>query len=300
MASIDIPDFLYEQLHTARCKTGVKRQKRFKNSILQLNNLLTSAKHPYQQYSYELAKVNVDGFDPAGKWVKGVVNSNEYLYRIENFTSFIRNNARFFNPPSAGGYTVSLNSLEYDNLILESEEIWNQIIIESKKNNYNWLQLNKLTTKYLSRRNVSWWTTDHPNHVIEKLVDPATEISLKNKLLAEMAFKVGMVNEWLNKQILLIRCPTKIVGSYIKVPSIVDAYCQPIFNPQPEKPQPTYGQALSIGKPVSSGYKEFLLVDPPVDEFSFIPIPLNKNYINRIFPNHTMTEELIFDIMKHL
>jgi len=124
--------------------------------------------------------------------------------------------------------------------------------------------LGKNTLKY--RRNFSFWT-DH-------------EININNT--RQDIFQLGLTSDWFGDRGLILRC--RIHDSTVTkfhVPTVIDAFDQPIFYPTSDVSGPECGRAIHIDTdPFELGKNEFAVGEIDVETLEFIPVELSGNKIN--------------------
>lgn len=142
---------------------------------------------------------------------------------------------------------------------------WNQIYSKSRG---NWIKLNKFAdgTYKCHPRQFSWWTS-FP--LFQDVIDGA--------------HTVGMTNDWVPVQSVVLRCPVDYVNKnqLAFVPSVIDAFMHLIFHPTKDAISPPYGITIDLSLyPVtlSPGIDEVVLGELPVDQIEVLPIDVGEDY----------------------
>lgn len=142
---------------------------------------------------------------------------------------------------------------------------WDQVY---NKSSGGWMRLSKFAdgTYKCHPRHFSWWTS----------------FPLFRDVISG-AHRVGMTNDWVAVQCVVLRCPVKYVSNnkLAFVPSVIDAFMQMIFHPTKDAIFPPYGITIDLSLyPValSPGIDEVVLPELGVDQLEILPVNANAEY----------------------
>lgn len=147
----------------------------------------------------------------------------------------------------------------------DDQENWEQVF---EKRDGDWTPLDGLAEGVYRchPRPFSWWTT----------------FPLYEDVIAG-AHRIGMTNDWVAVQCLVLRCPADYVrdNNLACVPSAIDAFTQMIFHPTRDVTSPPHGITIDLSLyPLTlfPGTDEFLLPPVPVDLIEAKPVLVDDDY----------------------
>ncbi|GAB2592162.1 hypothetical protein GCM10027190_45690 [Spirosoma areae] len=247
----------------------------------------------------ELAR-QVAYYDPGAQWVVGDIGDQPYLYRIETLQSFVSKHIGRFKSMREGGFGIGTDIPAAET----SREVNYQKIWEDLCNKYDedWLSLSNWVKEFFAYRQFSWWTTNFPEPTVRlPRYFVGADLTFQHKWMVDLAHHVGIANDWLSNNLLLLRCDcTQIPPQSIRVPSVVDGFCQLIFDPQPQLPQPAHGIAIRLGEPFQHGYTEYAVTHIPVDAITFVPVAISDITLDRINEHARINDSMYVKLIDYL
>lgn len=301
MAWGDIDIKLQRDLYQKRSEIGTLRQPDLKAQYNNLKNVIDkNSNTPYDRFNFtinsELCSCSAI-FQEGAHWKLGEGHHERYFYRIENFDSFQKKNKDFF-----------LNLLDHpDEIHLENDDNkiqdnFNKVVKEFESSGI-WVNLSKISEHFFCYRGISWWTNNfdfnsqgaYPNFSL------GSDLTQLNSWILEFGFKVGFSTDWFSQNLLFLRLDsTKINKNNIRVPSIIDGFCQPIFSPRNIVDNPVWGMAYDLKKDVTPNYREFVMKSISPDAIDFIPIQINLDTIDNIVSNSRITTNLVDKLIQNI
>lgn len=237
-------------LYNLRRDIAENRQKDHFPLYEELHEFLTSLKkdQPYD-LGFEIKKeFEALGFyvDEAFGRPAHITNRDDFLYRICSIVDIV-------------------NGTEW----LKDEETdvanWDQVY---KKSNGGWMPLSKVASGIYKcqPRHFSWWTT----------------LPLSRQDVIPSAHRIGMTNDWVATQCVILRCPVKHVNEYnlAYVPSVIDAFMQMIFHPTRDATSPPHGITIDLSMyplTLCPGTDEIVLSKVRVDKIEVLPVNMEKD-----------------------
>jgi len=240
-----------EDLYAARRAVMLSRQSQHEPSYTQLEKFLLSLKRsqPYDIVDFNTRRrfEEVPFFVSASFGRPATVPGRDgYIYRICTMTDVVK-----------GSEWIDDTGSEVGN--------WKQI---EQKGKGGWTRLRKLArgTYKCRPRRFSWWTS-YP--LFQDVISGA--------------HCVGMTNNWVAVQSVVLRCPIDYVNrnNMALVPSVIDAFMQLIFHPTKDANFPPYGITIDLSlfpRTLSPGIDEVVLPEISVDEIEVLPINADTGY----------------------
>jgi len=258
-----------ENLYKIRQEKGKKRQKRHEELLDELHDKIQPLLHPYAVEEKERDRFYASlrtardeegnaAYYSGSKGYEAKVDST-YIYRI---TTAYQLATRF----QADWIFTEIN------LSIENREfVFNERFLEEVAKYEDWIPLSLVAKGNLKYpRNFSFWTSHEYD---------------RNDILVE-SFRAGLASDWFDRLIVVLRCDIEDAKELkICVPTVIDAYDQPIFHPteENEASPPIFGTAININEtPLCLGYPEFVVGEISVDKIKFIPCKLERIGISRI------------------
>ncbi len=257
-------------IFSLRQNVGKEKQKQYKGclDILETDiNKKGSFSHPYSQ-STELYKIlNENDEFRSGANGKNCDHQNiKSLYRICTIKSIL-NIIQELNTP------IKLKSFFNENHLIPTsspEEFYEKI-----KSSFapGWIAYKDVfEDKFLCWRDFAWWTTEN----IDQKIAKSNQIDI-----IKTGHRLGLHNEVLKENFyFLMRLDIDKTNIYeVKIPSVVDAFDNPIFNPMDyDNPSVNAGRTINLEKfadinwnkniptAISSGYEEFVVKNIPTNK----------------------------------
>jgi hypothetical protein len=132
----------------------------------------------------------------------------------------------------------------------------------------DWLQYSAYASGYFSSpRNITFWTSLEfdPNDIMTG------------------ANKIGLVNNWIVEQMVILRVPVNELKKrhHVFVPTVLDAFDVEVFHPTEDFANPTSGVTIHLHctDPLTCGVDEYVIEPIPVEPIEFIPLLLDTNDI---------------------
>lgn len=301
MLPYDLTDAsLWQLLYSERCRIGRDRQPDLASSLLALSDVITkngldTSFGSLSTCLNELCTACL-GYEPAGQWHRASFKGTSVFYRLESCGSFVRRHLKLFKEIKHGGWGLGFdlpaNAKDVSEAVKEKK--FKQLCDKYELTGQNWLPLGKLVNNFQGRREISWWTTDFLEET--SLVMPDTflgnQLTERYKWLVELAYKIGMVNHWVDDQMLLLKIKARhLQPDQVGVPSVIDAFDQPIFDPAIGG-KSKRGRAIHIDSDLKPGHTEFVLGAIPVDHIQFIPVRINKDQLKSRYPHAQFDDAL--------
>lgn len=156
---------------------------------------------------------------------------------------------------------------------------WEQVYIKSRG---DWAPLSQFARGHYhcEPRHFSWWTTF-----------PLFQDVIRG------AHHIGMTNDWVAEQCVVLRCPAEYVTSngLGYVPSVIDAYTQMIFHPTRHDASPSHGITINLSlypEVLTPGIDEVLLPALPVEILEIMPVNVTAEYCKGKKKVHSEEPEL--------
>jgi hypothetical protein len=237
-------------LYNVRRTIAQNRQAQHVTSHTKLHDFLLLLKKT-QPYDLDiLTKLKFEALtffvaNPFGRQAKVPVR-DDYIYRICSMPDVVK---------GSGWYNDEGNDAAN----------WKQV---QQKGKGGWIRLSKFTSgTYKCRpRRFSWWTS----------------FPLFQDVISG-AHRIGMTNDWVPFQCLVLRCPIEYVNlnKLAFVPSVIDAFMQLIFHPTKDVNLPTYGITIDLSLfplTLSPGIDEVVLPEISVDQLEVLPVNADAGY----------------------
>ena len=251
------------QLYELRQKLGIQNQPEFATNLVMLDDIIKS-----EQYMHSfgpLGRSIFRKFNATGDiWMKGGQGQHvrdvptKYYYRITDFDRLKSRCREKVTTARHGGYFYMVGE-------------WNN-------NGKAWLKLSAYFQGWLhNKRGFSWWTSQEvlSKDDIQSLNDPA----VRHKLIRR-AHRTGLTNSDFRNQILLLRSHADNFRDteHVRIPTVVDAYTSPIFQPMRTSENPTHGLTIDIGDlpGLTLTQDEFVLLSVDVEKIDVIPISIQR------------------------
>ncbi|TLV01327.1 hypothetical protein [Dyadobacter luticola] len=297
MAWKNISDELKIRLFEKRTSEGIGRQPSCKDDILALNGVVKKANLvPYDDMRVVRPQLEVcsSSYQSGGKWREAQHPTNSALYRVETLESFVTKHFDYFTT-----YVESPSAFNINPRTQSLNEIF-KILTNYYKANHQWMNLSNLVYKYFSYRGFSWWTDDfdHGAEMMPRFFE-GEDLNIHNRWILEFAFSVGISSDWLSDWLIFLKLPNvSNLQSKLSIPSVIDAYNQPIFFPQNETQSPKYGIAYDLNERPVPKIREFVMTNVPSVEIEFIPVRIDLSSIDSISPFARLTDSLIENLLE--
>lgn len=252
---------LKTQIHQLRNSCGSRRQSSFADKLEKLSEALSNCgkSHPYSlndklEDFVDQTKI----FSEGTQGILASIKDENYLYRVQSLRGFLKN-------------------VEWADLSINykvAKEVWNKLVISSKRTSDGWLKLDRFVqgtyplevadVDNLKWWNFAWWTTH----------------SLLDNLILGAA-KIGMCSTWISNENIVLRASVKAVKAkpISFVPTIIDAFLQPIFYPVEEMPAPTSGVTIDLSNDnLGIGVDEYVIKPIEVNAIEIFPIPIEDDF----------------------
>lgn len=243
---------ILSDLYQLRRNIAESRQKPCLTQYDELHNFFVSLSHgdqPYNLSFQDKLKFKDVAFYPDGVFGNSarIPDGEKYLYRICSIVDVVKG-------------TDWLDRRE------EAEvSDWEQVYIKSKG---GWAPLSQFARGHYccEPRHFSWWTTF-----------PLFQDVIRG------AHYIGMTNDWVAEQCVVLRCPAEFVNSngLANVPSVIDAYTQLIFHPTRHDAPPSHGITINLSlypEVLTPGIDEVLLPALPVKILEIMPVNVTTEY----------------------
>lgn len=243
---------VWSSLFQARLALDGQRQERHGDALRVLAARLEQlpAPPPPSAHPYNLAKQHQEWLvdrDPAfrGPSQGHVVQApaGDYLFRFQNFKALL--------------YLHERRRVEtYD------DDEWHRKLVQEHRRTGNWIGLARVIRgPYRGRRALSWWTSQ----------------PLSASEIVAAVYRIGMARNWLTPRGLILRCRRKaLVDARLSVPTVLDAFDQPIFLATSDGAQPSAGHAIDLTRPdaLTIGDDEYVAGEIAVSQIDFIPLEI--------------------------
>lgn len=259
------------QIFSLRQKVGKKKQKQYEDCLDKLETEIKdkgSFAHPYAWSSDLLKLLNEnDEFRSGANGKACNKGSVKTLYRICTIKSIL-------NVIKESNKLTKLKSSFNENNFIptaSSEELYQQIKLYSGP---NWTSYQDVfEDKFLCWRDFAWWTTENLEVIIsgnnqESIIRTGHGLGLHNELLKENFYFLMKLDVTDNNTIY-----------QIKIPSVIDAFDSPIFNPMNyDDSKINFGTTINLQSfedsnwstnildVISSGYQELVVKNIPVSK----------------------------------
>lgn len=293
---------LKAELASIRKKIGIERQSELSGDFERLASLLDeNDKNPYDRVEdryFEQMNSCCPSFREGGHWKTGDLSNSRYFYRIETLESFIRKHGPFFYK----GFKVVPGTIIINPRSQSSTEIF-ESITRDYENVRSWQKLSKVCSAYFAHRGFSWWTNnfdfENKGHFPETGEDPdATE---KNSWLLRFAFQVGISSDWLSDSMLFLRLDSQKMNiEDIRIPSIIDAFLQPIFCPRAFRPEERWGLAYDLANDIKPCFREYVIRNIPIDAIEYFPVSINLKTVDTINAKARLNEKLVENLIQNI
>jgi hypothetical protein len=241
------------ELHKLRQKLALARQRGHASALGELQSLLAQMglKHPYALSDQQIdSLMNVPDFASGGAGPFASESDREFVYRISGIRKVVK-------------FTDWFRPFRLRN----DDDIWNEL--KSDFDAPEWLRLDNYARGALSGpRRFTWWT----------------DLDVLSTNIICGAHSMGLPNDWVSKYSLIMRCPiAAIPGRDVRVPTVIDAFDSEVFHPTVDANLPTSGIAISLdgAGPLSTGAREFVLLDIDVRQIEFQPILIDQSIRDR-------------------
>lgn len=256
---------LKTQIFQLRNACGSKRQSSYATKLQEFCNILIDCgnAHPfaltYEQEIEFVEKTKI--FSEGAKGVVAKVKEAEHIYRIQPIRGFLRT-VKWSDP------SVTPN---------DPDEVWDKLINNSKKSSDGWLKLKRYAggtypaqpndENNLKYWNFAWWTTyDLPINVMLG------------------ATKIGMFSNWVVPKTVVLRTPAPHITDkqVAHVPTIIDAFMQPIFHPVLDAPPPEAGITIDLSNDaLGEGVDEYIIKPVNTEFIEILPYPVSAAMVKQ-------------------
>ena len=255
---------LKAQIHHLRNICGSRRQFSLAGKLQTLSETVIDCGklHPYalnDKLDEFVARTKIFSEGLQGKSAN--ISNENYLYRVQSLRGFLK---------SVEWSDFSVNAGD-------AKEVWNMLVNVSKRTSGGWLPLERFVEgtypvkvadiENLKWWNYAWWTT----HSL-----------WENVILG--AAKIGMCSTWLSDESIVFRASVNGAGENLVayVPTVVDAFLQPIFHPVEEMSAPNAGITIDLSSnSLEIGVDEYVIKPIDVEAIEIFPILISNDLRRR-------------------
>jgi hypothetical protein len=203
--------------------------------------------HPYALDEDSIEQLmSVSAFANGGEGSFASGSGREFIYRISGIRKIVK-------------FTDWYRPFRLRN----DDDIWNEL--KSDFDGHEWLSLDAYARGALSGpRGFTWWT----------------DLDVLSTNIICGAHSMGLPNDWVSKYSLILRFPlAAISGPEFRVPTVLDAFDSEIFHATMDSDSPPSGLAISLdgAGPLSTGVREFILLNVDVKHIEFQPILIDQS-----------------------
>jgi hypothetical protein len=108
--------------------------------------------------------------------------------------------------------------------------------------------------------------------------------------LIAAANRVGFPNDWIIKQMVVLRIPSDDPQVQAQIPTSLDAFDSEVFHPTNEVVNPHFGVTIELSRhgPLQIGVEEYVLGPLPIDSIQFVPVLVDDSEIeNKGVPSNS-------------
>jgi hypothetical protein len=208
-------------------------------SLSYLPALPTAPAHPYHLMSdhFEWLVTNESAFLATAGGLPGHPPDGEHLYRLTNIKSLLRD-----NPGVSDREPIEQHG----------------ILIKEFRRTGQWIALDRVIHGPLrGPRGVTWWTSRR----------------LSADALVTAAYRLGMARNWISSWSVILRCHRGAFAR-LSVPTVIDAFNQPIFAATADADTPTSGHAIDLTKPeaLALGDDEYVAMEIDAGNIGVLPL----------------------------
>ncbi|MCP4601462.1 MAG: hypothetical protein GY847_13250 [Proteobacteria bacterium] len=266
---------LYHEIYKLRGQLDVSRQPESENIFTSFDALLDTvgAEHPYALTGSELIHLLQEAyFRRRNSNVPArLMDEITFLYRIAPIKQVINDRGIQWHW-----------KLDHVN---ENHNVWKDLQDDFKVTN-DWLDLeNYCGGHLLGFRKFTWWTSY--SHIVGNL--------------AAAAHKLGLVDDWLAKYLLVLRCKcTDSMTGAVFVPSCLDGFLSLIFDSKPTRLNPEAGITIDLSDidNLREGIDEVILDPVPVTLIQFMPVLFDEQ-ARKQGPKVELGEKLLRALVKY-
>lgn len=288
------------RLVEARMAIGLERQSELQADFSKLMELLTEHDlRPFDSRAVELVdKLNgcCENFKTGGHWKIGDQSANRYFYRCENLESFLRKHRKFlYTDYNMKGKILVASDPPNPEKMFET-------IIRNYMRDSGWQPMTRLVKEFFSYRGFSWWTNEF---VFDEAWFPeffeGHDLTIENQWLLKFAFKVGIASDWLSANMLFLRLDSHLLQQDdIRIPSIIDAFLQPIFSPRAYQQERRWGLAFDLDTDIRPLFREYVIRNIPAEAITYFPVRINLDSINSVNPKARLTDSLVSHLIDNI
>lgn len=211
-------------------------------SLAQLPPPPGSSAHPYQLQPHHIAWLgeNESTFLATAGGLPGHPPGGRYLFRLANIKALLRENP---------GWVSNREPIEQ-----------HRILIEEFRRTGRWIALDRIIHGPLrGKRGVTWWTS----------------YRISPEALVASAYQLGIARNWISSWSILLRCPrTAFAHAALRVPTVIDAFNQAIFDATADANNPRSGRAIDLTQPdaLGPGLDEYVASEVDVHQVEVLPL----------------------------
>jgi hypothetical protein len=215
---------LRTEIHQSRQSCGKKLQQTYGILLEMFSCVLThemKVSHPYQLNETQLCNIDrkTKLFSLGGIGSQATLSGGKYIYRIFN-----------------KGHLPNYMKFRWPSFNNKPNLLWNFLRGKSKEGT-EWINLQDYALNNYPENSVNcwfdctWWTTY-----------PLDEDVILG------AYTIGMFSEWITNEVFVIRALIEQIDSLgvARVPTVIDAFMQPVFLPTKEPPSPDFGTTINL------------------------------------------------------
>jgi hypothetical protein len=249
-------------LHQIRQDKGIMRQPSHEIRLLEYDKAINSVKvySPYDPIGMKRAGFKalaaVPGFIGTSLGRRARIPSS-YIYRVTMLHTIVNRYAHKCR-------LVKRDEKKFDPARFKSSDDFHKIFTkEAGIIDGRWTNLAKIFESgehYQNPRGFSFWT----------------DTKFREADLLEDTFQIGYASDWLKKCVIILRCEVSRLsaGSYTRIPTVLDAFTEPIFMPMDETDLGCdYGVAINIKPdPLSHGFNEYVIGPIALEHIEITPV----------------------------
>lgn len=247
-----------------------------------------SSYHPYQTSYNSNFTTNQYYFEGDNQWFSGDNSIKEnYVYRIDNIQKLvvksINGNENVCNKEILfSDYNIDSLDGDFLNFGLVTS------LFDSLVARKDWVPLQEILSKYSPPRNLTWWTDQDLSTITD------------GEQLAIQALKLGIVANRFIKPTVLMRLDLSLLenDSTFHVPSVIDAFNDPIFSSRKQDQNPTFGTPIDLTNFSLSNSRDFVVRNAPLYAIEIFPISIPISVKSSHFPSKGESDGLFLEILK--
>jgi hypothetical protein len=212
-------------------------------SLAQLPPPTPPPAHPYRLEPHHIVWLseNEGTFLATARGLSGHPPDREYLFRLASIKALLRDNP---------GWVTNRKPIEQ-----------HRILVEEFRQTGQWIALDRIIRDPLRGfRGVTWWTSHR----------------LSADALVAVAYRMGIARNWISRWSVILRCPRTAFAHSValRVPTVIDAFNQPIFDATADEDNPRSGRAIDLTQPeaLAAGVDEYVTSEVDVRQVEVLPL----------------------------